>query len=174
MLTSTQRMDRRPSLRLHLHPAHRSRNRLLVRARSTSMDIPRNSNLQIDILDPVLRHRHGHNSGAKSHYLRSGLAILEILASSWNGSVSRHYTRSAHLRRSRRPQVPPTRTYLRRVVGEQDVPQRRGVGSERCAVVFARTVERWQGMRRTKTRTFMMTCILRLQRHFFLFLFRRS
>ena len=128
-------MDRRPRLCLHLHPAHRSRNRLLVRPRAPPMDIPRNPDLQIDFLDPVLCHRHRNHSRATSHRFQPDLVNLEILASSWHGCFSSHHNCVAHLWLGGRSQVPQVWADRRHVVGEQDVPQGRGVGFERAALV---------------------------------------
>jgi hypothetical protein len=138
LLILTQRLDRCPRLRLHLHPPHSRGNRLLVRARLTSMDIPRNPSLQIDILGPLLRHRHRHHSHAKSNRLQPDLAILEIVASSWHVCVPRSDTRGSHLRISGSPQIPKVWAFRGYVLRKQDVSQGRGIGSERCSVVFTR------------------------------------
>jgi hypothetical protein len=149
LLILTQRLDRCPRLRLHLHPAHSRGNRLLVRARFTSMDIPRNPSLQIDILGPLFRDRHRHHSRGKSYRLRPHLAILEAMASSWHGCIPRSDARSSHLRLSGCPQVPSVWAFRGYVFRKQDVPQGRGVGSERCSMVFTRGFTGGQqGMRR--------------------------
>ena len=153
-----QRMDRRPRLRLHLHPPHRSRNRPLVRPRSPPVDIPRTADLQIDFLDPVLRHRHRNHSRATRHRLQSDLANLEILASGWHVCFSRDHNCGAHLRLGGCSQVPQVWNHCGHVVGEQDVPQGRGIGSERAAllVVILRYVPRRQGVRCRRARTYFL------------------
>jgi hypothetical protein len=99
-------MDSRPRLRLHLYPPHRSRNRAVVRPRSPPLDIFRNPDLQIDVLGPVLRHRHRNHSRAASHRLQSDLVNLEILASSRHVRFSCDHDCGAHLRLGSRAQVP--------------------------------------------------------------------
>ena len=99
------------------------------------MDISRTPDLQIDVLDPVLHHRHRNDGRATSHRLQPDLVNLEILASSWHGCFSRNHDCSTHLRLSRRSQVPQIWSHRGNVVGEQDVPQGRGVGSQRPALV---------------------------------------
>lgn len=152
LLIQLQRMDRRPRLRLHLHPPHRGRNRPVVRPRAAPMDIPRNTGLQIDILGPVLRHRHRNHSRATSHRLQPDLVNLEILASSRHGGFSRDHNCSAHLRLGGRPQVPHVWTH-RGFVGRKDVPQGRGVGFERPAlVVITQVLSRRACVRRWRAR----------------------
>ena len=104
------------------------------------MDIPRNSDLQIDFLDPVFRHRHRNHSRATSHRLQPDLVNLEILASSWHGRFSSHHNCGAHLRLGGRSQVPQVRADRGHVVGKQNVPQGRGVGFERAAFVVVTQV----------------------------------
>lgn len=104
------------------------------------MDILRTANLQIDVLDLVLRHRHCNHSRATSHRLRSDLVNLEILASGGHGRFSRDHDCGAHLRLGGCSQVPQTWAHRRHVVGEQDVPQGRGIGLERAALVVVTQV----------------------------------
>ena len=148
-------MDRRPRLRLHLHPPHRSRNRPLVRPCSPPMDIPRPADLQIDVLDSVLRHRHRNHSRATRHRLQSDLANLEMVASGWHVCFSRDHNCGAYLRLGGCPQVPQVWVDRGHVVGEQDIPQGRGIGSERAAllVVILRDFPRRQGVRCRRART---------------------
>jgi hypothetical protein len=150
MLISIQRVDRCPRIRIHLHPPHRRRDWLVVRPRLTPMDIPWNPNLQIDFLDSVLRHRHRDHGCATSHRLQSDLAVVEIMASGWHVCISCGDFGGAHLQLRGRPQISPIWA-VREYVGRQDVPQGRGVGFERCSVVFTRRFTGWQGMSRART-----------------------
>ena len=128
-------MDSRSRLCLHLHSSHCSRNRPVVCPRPPPMDISGTPNLQVDVLAPVLCHRHRNHSRATSHRLQPDLVNLEILASSWHGCFSCDHARSTHLQLNSRSQIPQGWSHCRHVVGEQDVPQGRGVGSQRPALV---------------------------------------
>jgi len=142
-------MDSGPSLRLHLHSPHGRRSRPLVRPSSTPMDVPRPTDLQIDLLDLVLRHWHRNHGRAESYRLQLDLAILEIMASSWHVRFSSDYSCSSDLRLGGGTQVPQVWVPGGYVVREQDLPQRRRVGLQRSTrlMVFTRELARRQSMR---------------------------
>lgn len=132
-------MDSRPRLRLHLHPPHRSRSRPVVRPRSAPMDIPWNPDLQIDVLDPILRHRHRNHSRTASYRLRSDLDDLEVLASSRHGRFPCNHNCGAHLRLGGRAQVPQGWRRCGHGFGGQNVPQGGRVGRQQRAAVVVIT-----------------------------------
>lgn len=90
-------MDRRTSLRVHLHPSHFCRSRLMVRASAAPLDVPWNTGVQDNLLAPLLLGRNRDNRSAQSHRVEFDLAFLENLASGRNVACFHSDDRRAHL-----------------------------------------------------------------------------